>query len=464
MKETLKSLLIIFLGISSVFLLLLNFGMSPTDIIDMEPEESEALIFDSNLYMRDAVMPKSIGINFESEEHTVINNPREGELWENLVFLMTQIFEENGQIIRSSEEIDKKLYRNFLDQKSIVLFFNEDITTLTFMNALNIEEPKEEFTEMSNIDSLYISMDKHFIVLGENEKYHLITFDLLITDEINNKISNLYIKGFNPYVLGDDLLGDNGEIKNLNYIPILSEQKLEKVEFENILGTLSSQTIENIVYQFFQKEVNYLREIKEEGVQSIYVDDDGKILKIKDNGLLSYFNPEEINNKDRNLYISLENALAFISNNLGYDSTLYLKEIHPIEVEENLGFKMIFGKTVKGLKVKLEDEEIVDYIEIDVFNEHIRRFSQLFRDQTNTTVRYFTIDKKEDLRPTIARNLEEIKEKLDTKEENYSFEEILSMVEKARVVYLDNVEENNLSLVWEIEINGEEFIFPIDGR
>lgn len=465
MKETLKSIVIVLLTLSSVFFLLLNFGLTPSDLLEAEEEESAALIFDSNVIMRDAVMPTYIGVNFESDEHTVINNPRENDIWGDLNRLLAQIFEKKGQIIRSIEVIDSNLYRNFLDQKSLVLFFNEEITTLTFLNALKIEEPKELATEINHIESLYISLDKHFIVLAGDKKYHLITFDLLPTDKINEKISNLYIQGFNPYYLGEDILElDTEKSRNFTYIPVLSEHKIQKVVFENILGTLSTQNIENIVYRFFQQEVNYLREIKEEGVQSIYVDDDGKILKINDNGLISYFNPEEINVKERNLYISLENALAFISNNLGYDPSLYLKEIQPIEFDNNLGFKMIFGKSAEGLKVELLDDEIVDYVEIDIFNEHIRCFSQLFRGEASGNVVYYNFEKVDDLRPTIARNIDEIRERITEDKESYTFEEILKLVEKARVVYGDRVIEDELPLMWKIVIKGEEFYFPIDAE
>ncbi len=457
MKEFLKTLGIVFLSISSVFLILLNFGVKPENIFVEKTKPSGSLIFDSSVIMADAVMPEYIGVNFQGGKHTVINNPRDSGVWADSIELLKSIFEEKGKIIRSREIITMDIYKNFLNQESIVLFFNEDITPLTLLNSLGVEEPKDVVDDYEDIKFIYISLIKNFIVIGEKTELNLLTLDHLEGEDLKKKIDNLFISGYNPYVLGEEILGFN----NPNYFPKISQHKVEIVRFENILKTLDDHNIENIVYSFFGKEVNYIREIKEEGSQTIYVDG-SRLLKISEKGLISYYDPEQPPSKDRNLYISLENALAFISNNLGYDGSLYLKEIRPIEIQENQGFKMTFGKNSKGYKVELLDDDIVDYIEIDVFNEHVRRFSQFFRGEVPGSVSYFEIDQTQELRPLIAVNLNYINDRLfENPEEYITYEEVLSKIRRAYVVYTDLGEDENLGLAWKVEIDEEVFYFEI---
>ncbi len=457
MKETLKTIGIAVLSISSVFLLLLNFGMNPESILKGKEKPSGSLIFDSRVIMADAVMPEYIGINYEGGTHTTIDNPREEGIWIDCIDILKNIFEEKGKIIRSRETISLDVYKNFLNQESIVLFFNKDITPLTFLNSIGVEEPKDVVDDYEVINFIYISLTKNFIVIADDESLNLLTLDNLETSILKRKIDNIYLDGYNEYVIADEVLG-NGR---LDYLPKISKHKIEIVKFENIIATLDEQNIENIVFSFFGKEVNYLREIKEEGSQTIYVDG-SKILKISEKGLISYYNPDQEPIKDRNLYLSLENALAFISNNLGYDGSLYLKKIVPIEFQENQGFKMIFGKNSNGYKVELMDENIVDYIEIDVFNEHIRRFSQFFRGEIPGSVAYYGIDQTQELRPLIASNLNYINDRLFENSEDYlSYEEMLKEIKKAFVVYTDIGTDENLGLAWKVEIKEEVFYFNI---
>ncbi|NLW43171.1 MAG: hypothetical protein GXY89_08565 [Tissierellia bacterium] len=457
MRETLKTLAIIFLSISSVVLIILNFGVKPENIFIEKNEPSGSLIFDSSVIMADAVMPEYIGVNFEGGKHTVINNPRDSGVWADSIEILKSIFEEKGKIIQSRETITVELYKNFLNQESVVLFFNKDITPLTLLNSLGVEEPKDVVDEYEEISFIYLSLTKNFIVIGEKDELNLLTLDQLEGEKLKRKIDNLFISGYNPYVLGEEILG----FENLNYFPKISQHKVEIVRFENILTSLNPQNIENIVYSFFGKEVNYIREIKEEGSQTIYVDG-SRLLKISEKGLISYYDPEQEPSKDRNLYISLENALAFISNNLGYDGSLYLKEILPIEIQENQGFKITFGKNSKGYKVELLDDDIVDYIEIDVFNEHIRRYSQFFRGEVPGTVEYYDIDQTQELRPIVAVNLNYINGRMfENSAEYLNYEEVLKKIKRAYVVYTDLGEDENLGVAWKVEIEDEIFYFEI---
>lgn len=460
MTERLKNLLIVLLISFSVILLLLNFGLNFDDFLFMSNDNDSNIIFQTSAILEDAVKPESIGINFSNEEHTYLTNSTEDELWRSSSEILKHIFETEGLRINSINNISNEIYNQFLDQRSVILFFEKNITALTLLNGLGIERQKEVAENFGVLNSIYISLDRDFVIISEGASNYLVTLEELDTTNLKSYVNNLEELGYNKYQKIDDYL-NNGKI---GYVPILESQQLENIRFHNILQTLTDDNIESIVNNFFGKEVNYLREIKEEGVQTIYVDGD-KILKISEEGLISYFNPEEFKNTERNLYISLETALSFISNNLGYDSSLYLKEIKPIEVQEYPGFKIIFGKSANSYEVVLEDEEVVDYIEIDVFNDHIRRFSQLFRGENQELEEDTITVQNHDLNQVLKENIDTINSGLfPNQEQTYDLEDIKIAVDSADLVYIDNGDENPLGLGWKINITEHEFIFPIETR
>lgn len=460
MIDKLKSLLILVLSFTSVVLLFLNFGMTREDLTIYTSFGERNIIFDSNALLSDAVMAESIGVNFGDETHTLLNNPVNEDIWNNSAELIKEIFEEENKSITSIDFINNSIYNEVLKQESIVLFFKKNISATTLLNGLGVENTKDIVEEFGEIKTIYISLERNFVIINEGIRNHLLTFNSLDVSNIKEQVDILKENGFNPYKTLDEVFKN----KNIGYVPVLSEQNIEGVRFHNILETLTDSNIENIVYNFFQKEVNYLREIKEEGIQTIYVDRE-KILKISEEGLISYFNPEEPQVTERNLYISLDTALSFISNNLGYDSSLYLKEIRTIELQDYSGFKFIFGKSAKSYKVNIQNEDILDYIEIDVYNNHVRRFSQLFRGEIPESTPLVELKPNQEVLSIISKNLININQGLfPNGERSLSFNEILNRVEDASLVYVDKGDESPLDIAWKVEIMDEEFEFILERK
>ncbi len=461
MIERLKSLLIVLLSIFSVLLLLLNFGIRPSDFSYFKKDKSTSTIFQSNAILEDAVKPESIGINFSKSEHTYITNPEEEDIWRSASNILREVFsgETEGKI-KSVDQVTKTIYNQFLDQKSVVLFFEKQISLVTLLNGLGIEGSENIDTNFEALESIYISIDKDFIIISDQERTILLTIEDVDKSSLSQGISTLKELGYNPYTTIKKYLGVN----RIGYIPIIENQKLKKVSFTNILNKFTEENIDNIVNNFFGKEVNYLREIKEEGQQTIYVDGD-RILKISEGGLISYFNPEELRDKDRNLFISLDTALSFMSNNLGYDSSFYLKKITPINIEDYSGFRMLFGKSSNSHEVKADTAKVSEYVELDVYNDHVRRFYQLFRGENlnETEEEYIEIPLTNELKPFVYKRVNEINSKLfPDKDNNYSFEEILAKIEKADLVYIDRGMSTPLGIGWQIKIGNTEFLFPLD--
>lgn len=453
MIERLKTLVLIILSITAVFLLLVNLGLDLEEVISPR-EISEKRIFESTALFSDGFLPEEIIINFSEKEKTVIQNPRREGLWTKSEELLKEIFEEEGYNIISTDRITSDIYIKFLDQKSIILNFESKINLLTLLNSLGLKDGKNIVEKFDRLEEIYISLEKPFIIIKHKNGYHLLTMENMLTTSIEMSIGKISEEGYNPYQISTNIYDTNKAF----YYPVVSKSKVQKVSFKNILENLDNQYLENILREFFNKEINYLREIKEEDM-TIYADG-SKILKINSNGLISFFNPDIGSIKERNLYISLKRALEFISANLGYDNSMYLKEIKLVETGDNKGFNFVFGKQTRGIKVDLDYEDVVDYIEIEVYNKDIKRYAQIFRNEKEQSVSYYELDERDNLEAVVKANLEEINSKLSGPDK--SLEEMMKSIEYARVHYRDKVVEEKLGLYWKIIINSQEFLFNLD--
>lgn len=457
MKERVKSLALVILLAISILLVLLIWGV---DLLDMKNNNGNkrSRIFESEALLSDVVMPHRIAINYSPNEHTVIQNPRKLNLWRNSIEVLRQIFEDNNYKIRSREPIDRELYYTFLGQPSVVLDFSGGLNTVTLLNSLGIRETKDFVEDIPNFDKIYISLEKPFVIIEVEGIHTLITLDLLLTENISRGVRAIAEEGYNNYLIGKDLFGGD----SLSLIPRVSGHKIEKISFENILSTLDQLYVENIVFSFLGKDVNLVREIKEEGKSTNYIDGT-KILKIYDQGLISYYNPDQPATKERNLFISLDTAMEFISQNLGFDDSLYLKEINPITAENYPGYRFTFGKRSSGYQIELDNTNISEYIEIDVFNEHVRRFAQLFRRTKQRNLEYYEFHYGLEVENLIKENYDELAELLMIEELSMkpTYEELLLELKEASIVYLDNGEDENLELAWKIVLKDKILYYDV---
>lgn len=103
-----------------------------------------------------------------------------------------------------------------------------------------------------------------------------------------------------------DTLGSNNDI----FIPIEMSQNVPLAYVENELIPNNIEEVRIIAEKYFNKDVDYIREIVENNGSIIYVYNQ-KVLKINPNGLLEYFSPLEELVKERNLYISLNTVADF---------------------------------------------------------------------------------------------------------------------------------------------------------
>src|SRR5690606_36099068 len=101
--------------------------------------------------------------------------------------------------------------------------------------------------------------------------------------------------------------------------------------------------------------------------------------KLNINGTLEYFHALEDKVPERNLYISLTTAAEFIMQNTSLNKGMYLSSIQYIQSDGNLACRLTYKYRIRGIPVLLGNREFGDYIQIDVFNNHVRPYKLLTR-------------------------------------------------------------------------------------
>lgn len=454
MKEKIKSAILVLLLISAVVLFLLNWDFDFSEILN---REETMKIFDSKALMSDIVMPESLILTFENKSHTIIENPKFMGLWQELSKFLADVFSKDGFFLTSETKITQDIYYNILSgRKSILLSYPEFKNMEVLTNALGIKENKDFVSKYENFKDIYISLEGNYIIFNTKSGYYLLTFDNLFTQIFDEKVSEIEKNHKNEY----KILRENFDTKSLGFYPDITKLKMEKIEYSNILEELDQKYIDNIIERFLGKETNFLREIKEKR-QNVYVDGN-KILKIGEYGNISYFNPNLKTNKDTGKFNSILSAIQFISNNLGFDDSLYLKKSIPISDGNNQGFKFIFAKRTDWNKVEYLREDINSYIDIEIYGNHVRRFVEIFRGEKQNNKEYFDFSETNTFEELIEYNTQNLN-KLFKKEEEVRFskEDLIGMTDYAKIIYLDDGRNLALEPCWKLKIEDRIFYFDI---
>lgn len=437
MKERFKSfLLILLVGISILFTKKLWIEL---------PNEASDVFSDNQVHSQpyrliDMIAPNKYLLNFNESNHTLFYDDSKYNLWTNTKESLGKILDSKN--IRK-EFLDKEEFSSYNNKKSIAFSFPGKINTYILAKALEVKEPNEIVDTIPNIDTIYLylgSGDPFFVFANEEEI--LAIYDLSInTSDIRDKLAEIEKeKKYNYYHSMKETMGTDKDI----YIPYEMKNNLPVIYVENEIRTLSEASRRDLAEKFFNKGIDYIREITERNGSTIYVHNK-RVLKLNVNGVLEYFHPLEESVKKRNLYESMNTAADFISLNTGVPKGMYLDQVEDIEDNGNLGYKLKFKYRIRGIPVILGNREVVDFVEIEVFNNHIRSYKHFIRKDMNLPMENnIMLDKKMlssldviDMNDEfiISKYLEE--NNLDPNKKDLSIKEVLSSIEDITLSYFD---------------------------
>lgn len=467
-KERIKSFLLLFLFVTSIFLTRQLWIQIPYDIF---PSFGRDEAISANFLFADMIKPDKYQLNFSEKNHTIFYSDENNDLWTNTRIILADIFSSNNIVM---EELSADEFSDYHKNRSIVFYFPEEFNTYILTRSLDIPEPNGIVDKISNIDKVYfyLGVGEPYIIFSNGDRNLKVYDPNLNLDNMKNRLKSIEDMDYTYYYPIRETLYVDNDI----YIPFKMSKDIATVYVENELNTDDIEEIRSIAEVFFKKDIDYIREIIENNGSILYLYDQ-KVLKINQNGLLEYFSPLEELVKERNLYISLNTASEFLSNHMGVPRDLYLSKIEEIESEGNLGYRLTFKYRIRGIPVILSKDIAEDFIQIDVYNNYVRNYKRFIRRDMR-----INLNEVEETKPMLSTYeiinmkypllekgyIEDNKLSLDLVDEDNLKEEVLSSIKDVSLAYLDpcnNKQKEKLIGVWVLRVGNRTYAFDVyDGE
>ena len=377
MKERLKTFLLFSLVGISIFITQKLWLKLPTDYIKNidinRPDIS------TSYAISDMISPNKYLLNFDQDNHTLVYDDSKYGLWASSRTSLRQIFESKTIKI---ENISNEDYILFEKDKSLIFYFPEEISSYILAKAWNINKPNDIVDTIPSISSIYIYLGngEPFFVFSGNGQRVIVKDSIINTEMLKADINIIETDKEYPnyYSMRKNLDTDNDI-----YVLFNANNMLPRVFVTNEIAIMNETQKNNLAKSFFNKQIDH-RYIVENNGSTIYRYDQ-RVLKLNINGTLEYFHGLDEPVKERNFYQSLSAAADFISQKTGVQKGMYLSKSEKIEIDGNKGYRLSFKYRVRGIPVILGNLQIDEYIQMDVFKDHIRNYKQYLRKDMNPT-------------------------------------------------------------------------------
>ncbi|EOD00186.1 two-component system activity regulator YycH [Caldisalinibacter kiritimatiensis] len=468
-KERFKTLVLVSLVFVSFYLTQQVWAKLPYNLIPMS--SNEPIEQNDNNDLLKVVSPEQYLITF-GRSHTILYSElycdEKYDLWNNVKTILKTCFQDKDikvDSIENEETIKNESIR------AIEAQFTEKVPLYIFLKMLEVDEANDIFNKINEIDRIYIPLNGgNFIVLSNGVDYLKVTSRNFDMSNISKEVVKIERNGYTKYYSLKDYLN----VESNAYMALDKSVKAWRSVYyvKNEINVKNEAQIEQIAKEFFGKDLDYVRKIEEDNGSVIYVYNNEQVLKIFNDGIISYFNSLEHTVVERNLYISLKTAVDFISSHIGWPDDVYLSSIDQITSDGSKGYRIVFNYRIGGNPVILDNGKIEHPIVVEVFNDQIKTYKRFVR--------------KIDMSKLIGTNIKPILSPLDIigKSDNYNLikenykrqtgikneeinksdlrEKILSSINDIYMAYYDTCRQDygqRLKSVWTININGTTYIF-----
>ena len=463
MKERIKSILLFSLVCMSVYFTQKLWIQLPSEMLKVF--EPTRVIADSYA-LSDMIAPNEYLLNFGQKNHTLEYDDSRYRIWDSSRSILTEIL---GSDTIKVEEITKDKYQSFHEDRSLVFHFPEVINTYILAKTWDVKKPNIIADTIPNIDDIYIYLgngNPFFVFSGENK--HLLVNNIDIDNNVlkeqlveieNSKDYDEYYSMKETYKIDNDI-----------YITYDMKNRLSTAYVSNEIPTLENEEKDQLAERFLEKDIDYIQEIVEGSGSTIYVLNN-RVLKLNINGTIEYFHALEESFPERNLYKSLSAVADFITQKVDSQKGMFLASIKGIESDNNFGYRLTFRYRIRGIPVLLGNREIGDYIEIEVFNNHIRSYKQFTRKEVDMNfstaienrrmlASFDVLDKNYDyLEKRYLQFNNKTKEEIG---ENVVRDVVLSSIDNITLSYYDpNLKDKaeKLIAVWVVRVDGRIYAF-----
>lgn len=463
--ERIKSLLLAFLVFTTIYLvqqLWVEFPESLFSSFAFGQESNE--IKESEI--SDFILPEKYVINFGGNSRAIMYFDDGHQLWNKGKEILKTVFQSKNIKL---EEMTNSDFEEARKKRAIGFYFSNDMHTFIFGKMLDLDISPSIIDSIKQIDSIFIYLDSpldNFIVLSNGTKYFKISGVSFDYKSVKDEIDAISRSDFTRVYTITDLLATSDN--NNTYIPLTVNFNLSQIYVRKEIDTLSEIEENNIATLFFNRDLAYIRRIEESDGSVIYVDSQ-RTLKLYENGTLEFFRNIESNGENNNLYLSLKNAIDFGNTHMGWPIDTYLYKVDEIEFENNKGYKFTFKYKLDGLPVVSDEEQVLNSIEIEMFNNQVKSYRRHIWEAIGKVTLKSSYKSMLSAYDILDRNYSFMKAKFIEKNnidiDLTSAEEIDEKfklgINNAYLAYYDNSTEGNqvLKPVWIIEVAGLSYIF-----
>ncbi len=372
MKEKFKTIILICLFLISIVLskhlFFENFNSFASEkITEMESEESK---IEENI-----LMPYKALLNFSKRNHTEIYKTK--LLWEESIDYIKEGLTNRNIVI---EEITREEYQEHLDKRSIVYYFPQNINSLILSKSLDVEKVNNVIKDVQKFDYLYLSASDHdqFLIFTFKDKSYKVSNFKANIDKLILELNNLEIQKVSEDINEENStytnyypLKDTMNINSILYIPYNMTEKYPYVFINEYLGNDILKVARENSEQFFNININFIREIIENNNSILHIYD-GRVLKYTEEGIVEYFNPIQEEGQE-NLVLSFEKASEFLYKNINNSEDLHFSGYETVNYKDSKGYRFLFNSKIEGLEL-LDISEEDNRIYIDVYNNKVNGF------------------------------------------------------------------------------------------
>lgn len=462
--ERIKSLLLAFLVFTTIYLVQQLWVEFPENLFSSFAFGQESNEVKEN-EISDFVLPEKYEINFSANKHVIMYYDEMHQLWDKGKEILKTVFQSKNIKL---EEMTNEEFEETRKKRSVGFYFPNDMHTFIFGKMLDLDISPSIIDSIKRIDSIFIYLDSpldNFIILSNGVNYFKISGVSFDYNDIKNET---YVINNNDYTRAYTITELFDVPDNNTYIPLQMDFNLSQIYVRKEIDALSEQEENSIAALFFNRDLAYIRRIEENDGSVIYVDSQ-RTLKLYENGTLEFFRNIDSNGEERNLFLSLKNAIDFGNTHMGWPSDTYLYKVDEIEFENNKGYRFTFKHKLDGLTVVSSEEQILNSIEIEMFNNQVKSYRRHIWEAIGKVTPKSSYKNMLSAYSVIDRNFSFLKAKFIEKNnidvDLTSAEEIeekfKSAINNAYLAYYDNSAEGNqvLKPVWIVDVAGLSYIF-----
>lgn len=376
MKEKLKTLVLgLLVGLSIFLTKQIWIGLPPNRALSSVESVTDSSSLSYPLI--NMITPSKYLIHFNDKKHTILYDDVNNGLWAATIPNLERILESKDVKITGLENNISEELSKLSMERSIFFSFPEQINTSILARSLEVTKPNGLVDKIEYIDYVYVYLgtDEDFMILGEKDKAYIIKDKSIDNLELKQEILRIEEeKKHNYYYSMKDVIGIDKDL----YVAYEMNNNLAKVYVENEIRTLKERDRIDLVERFFNKNIEYIREVVERNGSYIYIYD-GSVLKLNINGTMEYFRPLDNMVQKRNLYESMDTASEFISNLKDIPKGMYISELDTIEENGSQGYRFVFKYRIRGIPIILGNKKVLNFVEIEVFNDQVRSYKQFIR-------------------------------------------------------------------------------------